>query len=489
MEFSFTQTKIRLTLYNILTNHQAYLLVMLLLITSSPFTVASAEETDVKNKINQLIKNSKINEAELGICIEGPGLQYSMNGEKKMKPASVTKVATAAAVLESFPVGYQFLTELKTTAKIINNQLPGDLCLVGGGDAGFVSESMWFLVNEFYRTGVREIKGRIIVDDSFHDQIRFDSSRDQTRVDRAYDSPIGAMTFNWSAVNVFVRGRSGESSASVWADPESDYILVENKTRMGSKTDIQAAHKGIGKDGAETILVTGTKANDNKEFVAFKAVQKPDFWAGHNLKNFLKQRGITVQGGVVNGKCDKSATSVGINKSKTVGELTQLMLKYSNNYIAEILTKNLAAYKNNTAGTMDLGIKEMRSYLTRLGFTEKDFEIYNPSGLSLKNRITAKATVNLLQHIKEDLRIYPEFISGLPIMGVDGTLRKRISNEEVKGLVRAKTGHLTGVSSLAGYVANKKIGIYSFAFYHNGSAEKSYDAKVLFEKLTKELTE
>ena len=482
------QTKIGFKNWNILTNRHNYSLLMIFLWTLIPYSFAQAQDSNLKNKINQLVKNSKINEAELGLYIEGPDLQFSLNGEKKMKPASVTKVITAAAVLESFPVGYQFVTELKTSAKIINNQLSGDLCLVGGGDAGFVSESMWFLVNEFYRTGIRDIKGRIVVDDSFHDQIRFDSSRDQTRVDRAYDAPIGAMTFNWSAVNVYVRG-SSEGSAMVWADPESDYFNIENKIRRGAKTDIQVSHRGVSKTGVESILVTGTKADDSQEFVAYKAVQNPDLWAGYNLKSFLKQRGISVQGHVINGKCDKTATTLGINKSKNVGELTQLMLKYSNNYIAEILTKNLSAYKNRTAGTMDLGIKEIRSYLSLLGLNESDFEIYNPSGLSLKNRFTAKSTVKVLQHIKEDLRMYPEFISGLPIMGVDGTLKKRATSEDLKGLVRAKTGHLTGVSSLAGYVANKKVGLYSFAFYHNGKAEKSYDARVLFEKLAKELTQ
>lgn len=162
-----------------------------------------------KKKIDKIIQKSGISTDQLSIYIAGgegsPITVSSINGEKKMIPASVTKLVTAAAVLKAFPPGTKFKTSLWSSAKIEDGVMKGDLYLRGGGDPSFVSENLWYLVNAFLRNDVRKIEGNIVVDDSLFDSVRFDSSRQKERVDRAYDAPTGAMSFNWNSVNVFVR--------------------------------------------------------------------------------------------------------------------------------------------------------------------------------------------------------------------------------------------------------------------------------------------
>lgn len=446
-----------------------------------------------QKKMNDIVHSSHVPEKRLGLIIardDGTSVA-ELNADQPMTPASLTKVATAAAVLQKFPVGYQFLTELLSDKAPAGSTLDGSLYLRGSGDAGFVSESMWFLVNEFTRTGVREIKGDLIIDDTAFDSVRRDPTRDQATVDRAYDSPVGAMTMNWSAVSVFVRPatKSGEA-AIAYADPENEYIKLVNKAKTVSSgaTKIEITNESIGKTSSvdeETVVVKGTIAVGAPEFVAYKAITKPEIWAGYNLRSFLKQRGITVTGKVRSGAAPSSAKVLATNKSKPVGDLVSTMMKWSNNYVAEILTKGLGLYAAGKPGTMEKGTQIVREFLKQIGV--KDVEFDNPSGLSRKNSFRPKDLAHVLQYVQKHFEIFPEYLASLPIGGVDGTLRKRNHQTDVVGTVRAKTGHLAGVAGLAGYVGSHTGQSYSFVFLYNGSAEESYKAQEVFDKLVFEI--
>ncbi len=448
---------------------------------------------NIVQEIDKLVESSRLKKEQLGLVLQAPDgtVVYSNNLDKKFIPASLTKLITGAAILEKMPVGYQFITEILAEEKTIKNGvLVGDLYLRGSGDAGFVSESMWFLVNEFKRAGITEVKGSIVTDDSRFDNIRFDASRDQERVDRAYDAPIGAMTFNWSAVNIFVRpaANSGEK-ARVFADPDNSYVHIVNgvKTVSSGKTKVNvsnvAVRKGtINDNGVEEVEVNGEIAVGAKEFVAYKSITQPEIWAGAQLIEFLKQRGIRVSGGVKRGVTPSSAKVLAQFKSRPIAELVGGMMKFSNNYIAEILTKNLGAHLKGAPGTMEKGIEAIRAYMKESGLTTA--EIYNPSGLSRKNRFSPKDFLAVLANIKKSFRIYPEYLASLPIAGVDGTLKNHLGRDDQDGHVRAKTGHLAGVSGLAGFISGKNGQIYSFAFIFNGAGgDDPYRASELFDAI------
>jgi D-alanyl-D-alanine carboxypeptidase/D-alanyl-D-alanine-endopeptidase (penicillin-binding protein 4) len=159
------------------------------------------------------------------------------------------------------------------------------------------------------------------------------------------------------------------------------------------------------------------------------------------------------------------------------------MMKFSNNYIAEILTKNLGAEQKGLPGTMEKGVQVIRDYMKEKGM--KDSELYNPSGLSRKNKFTPRDVLKVLASVKNSFRVYPEFLSSLPISGVDGTLKRHLgTSDQYDGHVRAKTGHLSGVSSLSGFISGEEGQIYSFVFLFNGApGDDQYQAKELFDKI------
>ncbi|MFN7453678.1 MAG: D-alanyl-D-alanine carboxypeptidase [Pseudobdellovibrionaceae bacterium] len=151
-------------------------LVLLLAFVWTPPSLGSFDKVALKKAMQRKVENSGLGPKGLGIYVataESPSeLIYELSGQQQMIPASATKIVTAAAALKAFPPGTKFKTVLLSEARIEKNVLKGDLVLKGAGDPGFVSESMWFLVNAFLRTGVQSIEGNILVDDTLFDQSR-----------------------------------------------------------------------------------------------------------------------------------------------------------------------------------------------------------------------------------------------------------------------------------------------------------------------------
>ncbi|MFN7729523.1 MAG: D-alanyl-D-alanine carboxypeptidase/D-alanyl-D-alanine-endopeptidase [Bdellovibrio sp.] len=390
---------------------------------------------------------------------------FQNQGSKDLIPASVTKILTAGAVLKHFPPG----TKLKT-------QIYGEgqnIYLKGGGDPGFVSETMWFLVNQFVRTQIKVIEGDIIVDDSFFDSLRFDPSRQKERVDRAYDAPTSAMSFNWNSINVFIRpGAKAGDIAAVFLDPENDYTTLKSDVRtVGGAGNELVVDRDESKSG-DHLIVKGKIGVNSKEIAVFKNITKPDIWSGAQLKSFLKQRGIEVKGQIRAGTTPTSAKLLAEAESKPIEQMVADMNKFSNNYVAEMLTKNLGAL-NGKPGTIGRGIDVIREYIKELGVDPLEAQIFNPSGLTRNNRLSGRALWRVLWDLHSQLLYEPEFLTSLPIAGVDGTLKRRLKGSPAERWVRAKTGYLDGVVSLAGYAGRKDGTVIPFVLIYNGSADEA----------------
>ena len=485
------------------------LLVSMVSIISPCASAAKAAPVENFQKtMDRLVTHSRIKKSHLGLVVTRVAngkILASLNKSSRMTPASLTKIVTAAAILEKMPVGHQFETDLLTTAPEKNGVLNGAIYLRGGGDPGFVSESMWCLVNEFLRTGIKTIRGDIIVDDTLFDKVRFDPSRDQTLVDRAYDSPIGAMTFNWSAVNIFVRpGQTAGEPARVFSDPENEYIkIVDHATTSArGQTDIHVTNQDIYEErreqtrGAqnadanahETIVVSGHIPKGAKEFVAYKSISRPAIWSGYQLKAFLHERGINVTGMIRTGKTPDGAKILAAQKSKSIEQLISEMMKYSNNFIAEILTKDLGVQEGGAPGTMQKGMAAIHGFLSELHLKSgDDYTMVSPSGLSRENSFRPIDLLHVLEHVRKRFQIYPEYAAALPIGGVDGTLRHWLKGSDLLGIVRAKSGHLDGVVGLGGFAGARDGEIYEFVFLFNGTAKESGRAATLFDSLVSEL--
>jgi D-alanyl-D-alanine carboxypeptidase/D-alanyl-D-alanine-endopeptidase (penicillin-binding protein 4) len=453
-----------------------------------------AHADDLNNQLKAIIKKHHFNENTLGLYIEDEGREiFKINATKVMIPASLTKIVTAAAVLNGLPMNKKFETKLMAKNNVKGGILVGDLCLKGGGDPSFVSEKMWFLVNELKRSDLTSIEGDLLVDATLFDSELYDVGRESVRVDRAFDAPISAASFNWNSTNIFIRaGGLVGAPARVWLDPQSDYLELENNTKTVSRSGVKTLEASRVKVGDhDKIIVSGTISLDGAESVIYKSISNPNLWIGMHMKEFMKQRGITLKGKVKISACAANSLTLAVSASKNLNEIISDMLKFSNNFVAEMLAKNLASENNTTPAHMKDGIEEIKKHMDHLGFERKSYELENVSGLTRANQFSAKQLAVVLNSVKNNFLIFPEFASGLPIAGVDGTLKNRMKTKMMdksdQNLVRAKTGYLDGVVGLAGFVGRNNNSPLIFVFIFNGDYQQGMAARPLFDDLINHL--
>jgi serine-type D-Ala-D-Ala carboxypeptidase/endopeptidase (penicillin-binding protein 4) len=428
------------------------------------------------DSIEKLIKKSPVPSASLGVWIQGEDRRFGHNEKKLFTPASLSKIPTAGAVLDILGLQHRYTTEVLMVGKLENGNLNGDLYLKGGGDPGLVSENYWSMINQLKRTGLKSIKGTIFVDDFLFDDVRFSESRQSRRVDRAYDAPIGAMSFNWNSVNVFVRpGFKLGDRAQVFLDPENEYVTLVNKTTTGKRTDIQVNRQSL--SSKDQFTVTGTVSLTDGEKAVYKSITQPELWAGYNFKAFLKRDGIDCECTVARQKTPSSAQLLVSLESKPLRDMVADLAKFSNNYVAEMLTKSLSTSK---PANMKSGVERIRHWVEAAGVKPNSYTFLSPSGFSHDNKFTPEDLGILLNKINTNFRIAAEFKTALPISGVDGTLKTRLRDQQ--GLVRGKTGYLSGVVGLAGYF-DKNGKEYSFVFIYNGPSKHDAQAKDLFDAI------
>lgn len=431
----------------------------------------------IDNDIKKIIISNKLDTSDLTMEVNSKEKNiFSLNAEKQLIPASVTKLMTAYTVLRRIPLDHKFKTELFFDGK--------NVFVKGGGDPGFVSENMWYLVNEFKRQKINSIPGDIILDDTYFDQVRYDESRQSQRVDRSYDAPVSALSFNWNSVNIYIKPVGTQVEAYI--DPESNYFSLVNRAKVISKGEGEIIIHINQKE--RKIIVSGELSNKAAEKAYFKNVPDPISWFGENFRSFLKQRNIEVKGKIKSGKVPTALKAIATVESKTLSQILSDMNKFSNNYVAEMLTKNIAALSGEQPATLKTGVELIKSELKQVGIKESDLTLENPSGFSRNNRFSAKTLNLVLNRVHSDFKIFPTFTESLPLLGIDGTLKKRMKNTDIAGYVRAKTGYLDGVVSLAGYLGDKKSNQYTFSFIYNGNRDEAV-VRSTFDEILRYLQE
>ena len=404
-----------------------------------------------------------------------PDTFYSLNERQLFIPASLVKIASLSAFYHYFPSDFRFQTRLLGLGSVSNRQLNGHLVIKGGGDSSFTSESLWNLVNVFKRTGITHISGDILVDDSLYRPFKIPHTSN-----RSYHALPSASSFNWNSVTFWVRWQ--ETQAHILTDPDNSYIKILNHIKPGKTTRLQIQTvKGHSKSG-EVFQFQGTFKPSDSEKVFYRKIQNPPLWLGHNLKHFLKRRGINVQGKVKKGICSANCKELASWTSHSLNWHTYKMMKFSNNFISHMLTAHLPLLKGSRKGDLQKGTQLIGTYLAGPGGL-RHFRLIEPSGLSRKNRFSPGHLKTLL--IKDSHSFFnPEILASYPLAKGMGTLKNNFKELPRGVFVRAKTGSISGVQGLAGFVQNQRRQKFVFVFIYNGPARHTNKAKKLFEDMT-----
>ncbi len=466
------------------------IIILAFLFLVSSLAWAADPYDSVRQAISKIIKKAPGKDGDYSIYVAaGDNVVYSLHENTKRVMASLSKIPTAGAILRKIPVTTRFKTQIMGGKINEDGTIEGDIYLKGGADPAFVSESMWVLVNNLSRSGIKHVKGNIVVDDSLFDKNYISESRESVRVDRAYDAPVSAMSFNWNSVNICVRpGDTTGQAARVVLDPPNKYVQLINNaktSKAGSKLNITVERKPLEPFG-DQLEVHGTIPAGHGEKIIYKNISSPTLWSGYNLQSFLEQRGIKVDGTVKEGKVTASAETLAEVESWPVSYVVGDMMKFSSNYVAEMLTKHLSGPSETKIGNLKEGLEKIREFIADAGVAKNNYAFESPSGFSRENQMNAKDLAKILGFIRADFRLFPEFLASLPISGYDGTLKSRMTSPNVQGWIRAKTGMLNGVIGLAGFAGRKSGQILTFVFIYNGSAD-TYRVRDFFDNLSEAL--
>ncbi|MBW2713719.1 MAG: D-alanyl-D-alanine carboxypeptidase/D-alanyl-D-alanine-endopeptidase, partial [Deltaproteobacteria bacterium] len=372
-------------------------------------------------------------------------------------PASNQKLLTAAASLNALGAAYQFETVIAADSAPDAEGAVDSLYLRGSGDPTLTSEQFWRLSADLRRKGLRRVRGDLILDDSIFDRVAWNPAWGKVST-RAYHSPVGGVSANYGSFAVEVSpGVSAGSPARVALDPPISYFTVSSQAVTGkpgsrSRPSVDRMALPANKEGQvrDKITVTGSIAAGADSRTVYRSVSDPLYYAGGLWKMQLEANGITVEGQVRRGVAPETVHELMAFEGFPLSEVVQRFVKYSNNSIAESLLKVLGARATGQAGTWGNGIVALRSQLESLGIDVSSLVTEDGSGLSRNNRVSPRTFVQTLRVADRSFAWGPELIAALPIAGMDGTLEKRANG--AVGSVRAKTGLLTGVTGLSGFV-------------------------------------
>lgn len=371
--------------------------------------------------------------------------------DEPVNPASVTKIFTAAVALAT--LGADWTVETRVLATGEGPQRPV-LAVIGGGDPLLAADHLRDLARCVRDAGVREVS-RLVVDTGPFNHDALPPAFDRKDTDAPYRAGIGGLQVDFNRVVVTVTPGEPGSPPEVRVDPASAYARVVNEARTAGRPPKRRREPLVvttapDPKGGIVVRVTGTLTGRGPVVVA-KRVPNPATHAGFVFRAALEQAGVRVGAGPEIGRAPEGGQVLCRHVSPTVREMILPVLKESQNQVAESLLRLCGAER---ARGRPVGFREgaevLRAFLTReVGLDPAHARFTNGSGLYDANAVTARAVVRLLETMRKDARFHPA-VAALPVAGVDGTLKNRLKKTPLRGRLRAKTGTLAGVVTLAG---------------------------------------
>ena len=343
---------------------------------------------NVKAGLDSLVTDSLMERTQLGLMVydlSADSALYCYGSRQTLRPASTMKLLTSITALDVLGSRYDYRTYLYYTGRISDRTLIGDIWLVGGMDPLFDETDMQIFVQTLRRLDVDTIRGRIVTDLSFKEDLKY-----------------------------------GEGWC--WDDDNDDLtpLLISRQ------------------DGFADRFVDALEAS-----------------------------GAVVEAPRTSDRLPKDALLI-CSRSHRLNEVLEPMLKESDNLFAESMFFQIAASMGKRPATAAHARQVIKSTVAKAGVRNVPYRIADGSGLSLYNYVTPELMVSLLRYayLKRDIMavLYPS----LPVAGVDGTLKKRMKGGAAQGNVHAKTGTVTGVSSLAGYCRAANQHLLAFCIINQG---------------------
>ena len=437
--------------------------------TDAPRTLA-----ELQNRIEQIVRQPSLDPGFFAVKIvslDTGAVIFDHDANKFVRPASNMKLYTVAAAFDRLTPDYRFITSVYAKEKIEDGKVKGDLIIYGRGDpsiAARFNNGDYFkgindLADRIVAAGVKRVKGDLVGDESYFNGNPLGSGWEWEDLQWSYGAPVSALSVNDNAIDLIVRPgeRVGAPVVITSGPPASSFMMISNRAvtaARGAKSELEI-HRGL---GANMLEISGTLAIGDNGFTGGLAMPDPALAFVAMLRDALTKRGVKIDGRLrtVNQRSGGSIVTgpempieIASLQSAPFSLIAAHTLKPSQNLYTELILRTLGKLTSTTPGQSNeaAGLGAVRVFLRQAGVVDAEVALDDGSGLSRNDLIKADATVQLLTFMSRH-KYFNQFRDALPIAGVDGTLRTRLRNTPAEGNVRAKTGTLSSVASLAGYV-------------------------------------
>ena len=418
----------------------------------------------------QALKAAQIPAASVAVVVQPVDAAQPLvahNAAQAMNPASVMKLVTTYAALDLLGPAWTWKTTAWVDTAAVNGVLSGNLYLKGSGDPRFAIEHLWGLLRQLRVRGIQQINGDVVLDRTVFDVPAIDPGAFDDKPMRPYNVGPDGLLINLRALRFTLLADNGKPRLLM--ETPSDGLRVDNQLRAGeggcgSNWKDFISIRLIPENNGNRLEFTGTYSPLCGEKALNLAPLPADGQAGGLIRALWKELGGTLGGQVRGGTVPVGSRLIATHESPPLADTVRDINKYSNNVMARQVYLTLG--NESAPATAERARQRIADWLNARGLRFAELEIENGSGLSRSERISADSLNRLLLDAWKN-PVMPEFVSSLPIVGIDGTMKKRLNGSEATGRAHIKTGTLDSVKTAAGYALDARGRRYAVTFLIN----------------------
>jgi D-alanyl-D-alanine carboxypeptidase/D-alanyl-D-alanine-endopeptidase (penicillin-binding protein 4) len=431
----------------------------------------AAQIAALRRTIQKLLAAPTLRGAQVGLIaidtVRGNAL-YSQNADQEFMPASNFKLLVGSTALKILGTGFAYTTSVVSDGPPQNGTVAGNVYLVGGGDALLTAKDLDDAAAAVAAQGVTSVSGSVVTDAAHFDAVRYGYGWSWDDLPFYYAPVVTALELEDGVVHMhFSPGAAPGEPALITLQPPTGAFTLDNQLMTGPPKSKDTSELVRPWDQPATIRITGSyPAGAKTSGDVHPAVPDPQSYSGDVFAKALAAHGVTVAGSMQSGKAPAGATVLWSKHSEAMPQLLADFWYPSDNLMGEMFLKELGFRLKGAPGTVENGTALENQYLKSAGIDPATVSISDGSGLSQYDRITPRDLLLILQN-DWNSPTRDVVLDALPVAGVRGTLRSSYKGTIAENNVFAKTGSISHVRTISGYVKTKTHGPVTFSFMIN----------------------
>lgn len=466
---------------NIFSMKQTLKIFLLILISANNSVLFSqVQSASLKNQIDNLFTSKFFNSTQASVEIYNlteNKTVYSKNEKLLLRPASALKLLTTSSAL-IFLDDYNFKTSIYYEGTIEDSVCKGNIYIIGGCDPNFTVNDLDSLSKEIKSFGIKKIEGNIYADISMIDSLYWGEGWMWDDDPTPFAPYLSALNINGNSITVSAHPAEIGTPAEIELIPKTNAFKINNSSKTASVNRSSLSVVRSRNRQINSITVKGSIPPDSRVYTTSFSVYDPVKYFLSLMEESFNRNGISISGITDIRELSEDAEEI-FTFERHIDSVIVNTNKKSDNLAAEMILRALAnEYYGKPASAIN-GIKLIDSLITFVGFDPKEYRIADGSGLSHYNLISAELVNAVLKYIYyNEEEVFIKLYNSLPIAGYDGTLQNRMMNSNTYRKVRGKTGTLSGISSLAGYMTDNNNNLIAFTILfqnYTGTAKTARD--------------